>query len=76
MIVKEIDEDSMFADLDLAPGDVIQTIDQQPVASPRDALAKLQQAITAGRKTVLMLISRHGANRYVAMALPPKKNSG
>ncbi len=76
VIVKEIDEDSMFADLDLAPGDVIQTIDQQPVASPRDALVKLQQAITAGHNTVLMLLSRHGANRYVAMALSAKKNSG
>ena len=58
-----------FAELDLAPGDVIQTIDQQPVASPEDALAKIDAAAVGRTRIVLMLINRHGISRYLALPL-------
>jgi serine protease Do len=76
VVVARVDEDGIFGDLDLLPGDVIQSIDQQPVISPKEALARLQQAISGGHKTVLMLISRHGANRYVALSAPAGKKAG
>jgi serine protease Do len=69
VVVTAIGDDSAFAGLDLLPGDVIQTIGQQPVVSPKDALAKIQEAAASSSKIVLLLISRHGASRYVALSL-------
>ena len=69
VVVTAIGGDSPLARLDLVPGDVIQTIDQQPVASPKDALAKIEAAAASPDKTVLMLINRHGTSRYLALPL-------
>jgi serine protease Do len=69
VVVTAIADDSPLARLDLVPGDVIQTIGQQPVISPRDALAKLEAAAASSGRVVLMLINRHGASRYVALSL-------
>jgi serine protease Do len=69
VIVLSIDDDSAFLGLGIRPGDVVETINQQPVSSPADALAKLAQTIAGGEGNVLMLINRRGSNRYLAMAL-------
>jgi serine protease Do len=69
VVVTAIGNDSPLAGLELAPGDVIQTIDQQPVASPQDALAKIEAAAASPSRTVLMLINRHGTSRYLALSL-------
>jgi serine protease Do len=69
VVVIGIDEDSPLADLDLLPGDVIQSINQRPVTSPEDAIARLQEAAANGRKNVIMLINRHGTDHYLAMSL-------
>jgi serine protease Do len=69
VVVTAIGGDSPLAGLDLVPGDVVQTIDQQPVASPKDALAKIEAAATSPNKTVVMLINRHGTSRYLALSL-------
>jgi serine protease Do len=69
VVVMAIDEDGPFADLDLLPGDVIEAINQRPVTSPEDAVAKLQEAAASGRKSVLMLINRHGTDHYLATSI-------
>jgi serine protease Do len=69
VIVLSIDDDSAFFPLGIRSGDVIETINQQPVTAPDDALAKLKQAVVTGDRNVLMLINRRGSNRYLAMAL-------
>ncbi len=74
VVVTAIGGDSPLAGLDLVPGDVIQTIDQQPVASPKDALAKIEAAAASPNKTVLMLINRHGTSRYLALSLTGQVN--
>jgi serine protease Do len=66
VVVTAIDDDSPFADLDLLPGDVIETINQRPVALPEDVIAKVQEAVAGGRKSVVMLINRHGSSHYLA----------
>jgi serine protease Do len=68
-VVTAITEGSPFAAIDLSPGDVIEMIDQEPVASPRDILAKLRGAAARGVTTIVMLVNRHGSNRYVALGL-------
>ena len=69
VIVTAIDEDSLFADLDLLPGDVIVEINQHPVTSPEDAINRLQEAAVSGRRSVMMLINRHGTNHYLATSI-------
>ena len=66
VVVLAIDDDSPFADLDLLPGDVIEAINQRPVTSPEDALAKFQEAAASEGKSVMMLINRHGTDHYLA----------
>jgi serine protease Do len=69
VVVIAIDDDSPFADLDLLPGDVIEAINQRPVTSPEDAIAKLQEAAASGRKSVMMLINRRGTDHYLATSI-------
>jgi serine protease Do len=68
-VVAAIGNDSPFAAADLLPGDVIEMIDQEPVASPADAYAKLRAAASGSTRTVLVLVNRHGSNRYLALSL-------
>ena len=67
--VTAIGNDSALAGLDLLPGNVIEMIGQRPVASPEDALTELRAAAANARTTVLVLINRHGTNRYLALPL-------
>ncbi len=53
----------------IQPGDVIEAINQHPVASPGDAAAQLQVAAKSGRKAILMLLNRQGTNLYVGVAV-------
>ena len=69
VVVTAIDEDSLFADLDLLPGDVIVEINQRPVTSPEDAINRLQEAAVSGRRSVMMLINRRGTNHYLATSI-------
>jgi serine protease Do len=76
VVVTEIGEDSPFAGTDLLAGDVIETINRQPVASPADAFAKLDRAAAGGGKNVLLLINRHGSSHFLAMSLADSAPSG
>ena len=69
VIVLSIDDGSMFLGFGIRPGDVIESINQQPVNSPEEAMARLKQALVSERKNLLILINRHGTNRYLAMPL-------
>ena len=72
VIVLSIDDDSMFLGFGIRPGDVIESINQQPVTSPGEAIGKLKQALASEQKNLLILINRHGTNRYLAMSLENK----
>jgi serine protease Do len=64
VVVTQIDDSSPLADLDLQVGDVIVAINQEPVATPHDAVTKLKAAQV--NKSVLLQINRHGINAFVA----------
>ena len=74
VIVLSIDDDSAFQRLGLRPGDVIENINQQRVISPAEVTLRLKEAVASTRKNVLVLINRHGTNRYLAMSLEPTSN--
>jgi type II secretory pathway component PulC len=69
VIVLSIDDDSMFLGSGVRPGDVIESINQGSVSSPADATARLSEIPASRQKHVLLLINRHGTNRYLAMSL-------
>jgi S1-C subfamily serine protease len=74
-IVLSIDDDSAFLGLGIRPGDVIETINQQPVSSPADAFAKLAQAVASGEGNVLMLINRRGVQKPSAdLSASPRRS--
>ncbi len=73
-MVTNIAEDSPLAQVGVEAGDVIEAINQQPVASPQDVAKKLKDAQNANDKNVLLLINRHGTNQYVALSM--ESNSG
>jgi len=63
--VTDVAENSPAAELGIEPGDVIQSIDQQPVTSPKQAAEKLRNVKS---KSALVLLNRHGVSRFVALS--------
>jgi serine protease Do len=53
----------------IRPGDVIEAVNQRPVASPQDAIAQLQSAARSGKKDVLILLNRKGTDLYVGIEI-------
>ena len=64
VVVRSISESSPLANLDLQPGDVIVAVNQEPVTTPAEAVAKLKQA--EAQKNLVLLLNRHGVSEYVA----------
>jgi serine protease Do len=69
VVVTSVANDSPFAHEGLQPGDIIQSIDQEAVANPREAAKKLDAARAGKSKSVLLLINRNGSNAYVAVSM-------
>ncbi len=69
VVVTAIDPGSPLAAFDILPGDVIETIDRQHVASPAAAFARLAAAAAGNRQSVLLLINRHGTSHFLALPL-------
>lgn len=67
VVVTKVAGDSPAADLGIAPGDVIQSIDQQPARSPLQAAKQLKEAATKG--SVLLLLNRHGTSEFVGLSV-------
>jgi serine protease Do len=53
----------------LLAGDLITEAGQQKIASIADFEARVEEAQEAGRKSLLLLVRRDGAPRFVAIAL-------
>ena len=69
VVVTEAAGDSPAAGQGIAAGDVIVEVGQEPVDSPDDVTSRIDQARQAGRKNVLMLLSRQGELRFVPLPL-------
>jgi serine protease Do len=67
VVVAAIAANSPAAALGLEPGDVIMSVDQQPVKSPEEAAQKLQAAAAKGQ--VLLLLSRDGTPQFLALSV-------
>jgi len=67
VLVTRVDPDSDAGDKGIQPGDVVLSVANKPVHSPRDILALIAAARTSGRHTVLLLVATQGGTRYVAV---------
>ncbi|HUZ74988.1 MAG TPA: DegQ family serine endoprotease [Stellaceae bacterium] len=69
VVVEGVSNSSPLAERGIVPGDVIQAINQEPVNSPKEAIAKLEAARKGSSKNLLFLINRQGVNQFVALSL-------
>jgi serine protease Do len=69
LVVESVDPASDAAAKGLEPGDIITEVAQQPVTTAADFGARVQSAVDAGQKSILLLIRRGGNPRFVAISL-------
>ena len=69
VVVVDVDRDSVSAEKGILPGDVIRQAAGQPVRKPADITEAIERAGKGNRKALLMLVTRNGNDRYVALPL-------
>jgi serine protease Do len=69
VVITGVDSGSPADDVGLSEGDVVVSIDQQPVDTPEQAVKKLHEAEKSPRKSALLLLNRHGVTEYVGLRL-------
>jgi serine protease Do len=69
LVVSGVAEDSDAFDKGLREGDVIVEVGQEPVASAREMRERIRAAEEAGRNSILLLVRRDDAPRFVALNL-------
>jgi serine protease Do len=67
LAVVNVDPSSRAAELGLQPGDIVQKAGSKTLADPADLSAAVAEARSAGRKHILVLVSRDHTDRYVAL---------
>ncbi len=78
VIVTHIASDSPLAAVGVQPGDVIESINQKRVYTPKEAMDQLEAAAKqkGDKKTLLLLLNRHGVNEYVALTVQTQTEKG
>ncbi|HWB52503.1 MAG TPA: DegQ family serine endoprotease [Stellaceae bacterium] len=74
VVITHVDGGSLADNLGLARGDVIMSINQQPMNSPKEAADRLRDIAKSPNKTALLLLNRHGVTQYLGVEL--SKNQG
>ena len=68
-MITDVDESSDAYEKGLRAGDLITEVGQQQVTQVSDFEARIDEAVEAGRKSLLLLIRRGGEPRFVALPL-------
>ena len=69
LVVTDVDPDSAASDRDIRAGDVIMTVNSAEVNDAKDLEKAIAEAGKAGRKSVLVQLSRDDNNRFVALPI-------
>jgi serine protease Do len=68
-VITRVEEGSTADDLGLARGDIVVSINQQPVHNAQEAAQLLTETAQSPQKNALLLLNRHGVSRYVGVDL-------
>lgn len=69
VVVVDVAPDGTAAEKGLRPGDVIVAVGREKVSAPSDLARAVDAVAEDGRETVLLLVSRDGGERYIAVKL-------
>ena len=69
VVISRIESGGPADSLGLARGDVVVSINQEPVTSPQEVARKLEKIAKSPRKSALLLLNRHGVTQYVGVSL-------
>ena len=69
VVVTDVGDDSPAADKGIQPGDIIVAVENEPVSSPADVVARIERAQKENRRAVLLLLNRESQERFVAIPL-------
>ncbi len=69
LVVAGVDPDGPAAEAELRRGDVLLSVDDEPVAEAAEVRRALRKAADGGRKHALLLIERRGQPRFVAVRI-------
>lgn len=67
LVVTDVDPDSEAAERGFQAGDVITQVNSTPVKAASDVRKAIDEAVKAGRKSVLVQVTREDNNRFVAV---------
>lgn len=67
LVVTDVDPDSDAAERGFQAGDVITQVNSTPVKAAADVRKAIDEAVKAGRKSVLIQVTREDNNRFVAV---------
>jgi serine protease Do len=67
LVVTDVDRDSAASDRGIQAGDVIVAVNSVEVNSAQDVTKAIAEAAKAGRKSVLVQVTRNDSNRFVAL---------
>jgi serine protease Do len=76
VVITGVDDGSLADNLGFSRGDVVQSINQQPVKSPEEAAQKLREIARSPRKDALLLLNRHGVTQYVGITVGKEHDRG
>jgi serine protease Do len=69
VLITKVNPDSDAADKGLRPGDVVVSVGNAAVHTPDDVAHRVSQAKSAGRNSVLVLVSTQNGERFVALKI-------
>lgn len=69
VVIVDVDGSKQAGQKGLRPGDVITSVDKQPVSTPADVVSAIEAARNSDKKAVLFLVERQGDSRFVALSL-------
>lgn len=69
LVVTDVEPDSVADNNGIAAGDVIRSVNSQPVKSAGDVQSAVEAASEAGRGAVLFQIERDSGNRFIALPI-------
>jgi serine protease Do len=69
VVIADLEQDSALADQGVRAGDVIERVNDHKVTNPADVAKALRQAHDDNRSVAVMLISRDGSDRFVAVQI-------